>query len=144
MRARFRRLGDDGETLLELLVAITILGICVVAIGTGIFLSVKLSAIHRGQSTADAFLHDYAETVQGHYQCSGTGAPNYVTALGLATPTGFNAPTATVKFWNPTTLTWNGTSCQSDGAGLQQVTFKLDSTDGFVSESLVVTVRDSA
>jgi type II secretory pathway pseudopilin PulG len=44
--------GDRGESLLELIVAILILGTCVVAIGTGIALSIKISDVHRGQAIA--------------------------------------------------------------------------------------------
>lgn len=144
MRARFRRLrGEAGESLLELLIAITILGTCVVAIGSGVVLSVKISAIHRSQSTAAAFLHNYAETLQSSYaKCSSGNPPNY--AAALPTPSGFNAPTATVAFWNTTSNTFSGTSCPASDPGLQRVTLKLTSTDGFVTESLVVTVRDTS
>jgi type II secretory pathway pseudopilin PulG len=143
VRARLRRSAEQGETLLELVVAIAILGVCVVAIGAGVALSVRLSAIHRGQSTADTFLHNYAEAIQsGYAKCSGTSPPNYVT--GLATPTGFNTPTATVRFWDATQQSFNyqgSTNCPSADPGLQQVTLNLTSGNGYVSESLVVTVR---
>jgi type II secretory pathway pseudopilin PulG len=136
--------GEQGETLLELIVAITILGVCVVAIGSGIAMSVKISAIHRNQATASAFLHNYAETVQGAYAtCSGgSSLPNY--AAGLAAPSNFDPPTASVKVWDATTASFVASAtntCPATDPGLQQVSLTLASTDGFVSESLVVVVR---
>jgi type II secretory pathway pseudopilin PulG len=142
---RRRDNADGGESLLELIVAIAILGVCVVAIGAGITLSIKLSAIHRGQATANAFLHNYAETLQRSYvTCSGGGAlPNYVN--GLPVPSGFASPTATVKLWDPTSASFvPAGACPATDPGLQQVSMILDSTDGFVSESLVVVLRTAS
>jgi type II secretory pathway pseudopilin PulG len=138
--SRLRRLQEDrGESLIELILAIGILGICVLAIGSSIALSVKTSAIHRKQATADAFLHNYAETLQSSYALCNAGAPpNYVS--GLATPGGFNSPSAAVAFWNPGTATF-GAACPATDAGLQQVKLTLASANGLVSESLVVVLR---
>lgn len=143
-----RRLHRDdlGETLLELVVTIAILGVCVVGIGAGIALSIKISAIHRNQATADAFLHNYAETLQNSYApCTGGVAPNYVSIATLAAPSGFTAPTATVKFWNPggAPASFDSSACPATDPGLQQVTLRLNSTDGFTAESLVVILRKS-
>src|SRR2546427_3600503 len=100
------KLGDDrGETLLELVISILILGICVVAIGTSITLSVKMSAVHRAQSTASRFLHNYAEALQSSYlPCDGCSTqPDYVTPL--APPAGFKPPTEAVSYWEGTQFT---------------------------------------
>ena len=142
MKRRWPPLADEGgETLLELVVAITILGVCVVAVGAGVVMSVRISTIHRDQATADATLHNYAETVVGSYQaCAPTGPPNYPASLSLAAPAGFIAPTANVRYWNAATSTFTDT-CPSADPGLQQVTLNLTSNDRLVSESLVVVVR---
>lgn len=145
MRHRLRR-DDRGETLLELVVTIAILGVCVVGIGAGIALSVKISSIHRDQATADAFLHNYAETLQNSYTpCSAGTTPDYVSIGSLAPPSGFAAPTATVKFWNPSgsPASFSSASCPASDPGLQQVTLSLNSSDGFTTESLVVILRKS-
>ena len=137
---------DRGETLLELVITIAILGVCVVGIGAGIALSIKISSIHRDQATADAFLHNYAETLQNSYTaCTGGVAPNYVSIGSLAAPSGFKTPTAAVKFWNAAAspASFSTASCPASDPGLQQVTLGLDSTDGFTSETLVVILRKS-
>ena len=142
MKRRRSAVGHErGETLLELVVAITILGVCVVAVGAGVVMSVKISTIHRDQATADATLHNYAETVLGAYRpCAPAGPPNYPASLSLAAPAGFVAPTASVRYWDAATSTFTDT-CPSADPGLEQVTLNLTSNDRLVSESLVVVVR---
>jgi type II secretory pathway pseudopilin PulG len=146
VRTRLAADGERGETLLELIIAIAILGVCVVAIGAGITLSVKISSIHKDQATAQAFLHNYAETLQSSYSpCSGGIAPNYVTIASLVRPdASWSNPTATVKFWDPTAAAFNSATCPGTDPNLQQVTVKLVTTDGLVSESLVVVVRSTS
>ena len=142
--------GERGESLVELVIAILILGICVVAIGSGIAMSITISGVHARQTTAAAFLHNYAETLQTAYtKCASAGGtpPNYVAIASLPTPaTGnFNAPTATVAFWNPATKSYGATCpAPASDSGLQQVTLTLSTQNGRVSESLVVTLRNNA
>jgi hypothetical protein len=131
---------DVGETLLELVVTIAILGVCVVGIGAGIALSVKISAIHRDQATADAFLHNYAESLQTSY--TPCAAPTTYTS-GLPAPSGFTTPSAAVSFWNGTGFASLPSCTPASDPGLQQVTLSLNSSDGFTTESLVVILRKS-
>jgi type II secretory pathway pseudopilin PulG len=142
MRRRPDVESERGDTLLELIVAIAILGVCVVAIGAGITLSVKMSTIHRNQATANAFLHNYAESLQSSYAtCSGGAAlPDYTT--GLPVPSGFVAPTAAVSVWDATSARFVAAgTCPATDPGLQQVSLTLESADKYVKESLVVVVR---
>ncbi|MDQ1465055.1 MAG: hypothetical protein QOC73_1996, partial [Actinomycetota bacterium] len=53
--------GDRGESLLELLVAIAIMGIAAVAIFGALLTSVKVSDYHRKQTSAGADVHNLAE-----------------------------------------------------------------------------------
>jgi Tfp pilus assembly protein PilV len=132
---------DDGETLIEILLSITILGICVVGLGAAIAFAVKVSGIHRGQAQASQYLHNYAETLQSDYKpCAANPSAAYVSDLArLGTPTGFNAPTADVAVWNGTSFR---SACLNPDLGLQRVTLHLASTDGHVNESLVVVIRE--
>jgi type II secretory pathway pseudopilin PulG len=138
---------DRGETLLELIIAIAILGVCVVAIGSGIAMSITISALHRNQATAQDSLHNFAETLQNSYiACTATTAPNYVQQLTLnqLVPPGWPAPTATVRYWLPATATFSPTCPAGGDTGLQQVTLTQADSSGKVSESLVVDIRSGS
>lgn len=137
---------DDGETLIEILLSITILGICVGGIGGSIAFAVKASGIHRSQAVASQYLHNYAETLQSDYKtCTGNAAAtasSYAADLAAA-PAGFAAPAIRVAFWNGTRFVTNGGACPGTDPGLQRVTLTLASTDGHVNESLAVVIRDT-
>jgi type II secretory pathway pseudopilin PulG len=135
------RLGsnDEGETLIELVIAVAITGISVVAIVGGIATSILMSDIHRKQATSGAYVRDYAEAVVGHYDPS--ASPDYVPlAVGFTAPTGFNAAVTSVKCWKVTSGIGEFSDCTATNA-VQQVTLKVASTDSRASESLVVVVR---
>jgi type II secretory pathway pseudopilin PulG len=137
---------DDGETLIEILLSITILGICVGGIGASIAFAVRASGIHRSQAVASQYLHNYAETLQSDYKtCTDTAAAtaSSYTAELTAAPAGFAAPAVTIAFWNGTRFVTNGGACLKPDPGLQRVTVTLASTDGHVNESLAVVIRNT-
>jgi type II secretory pathway pseudopilin PulG len=133
---------DDGETLIEILISIAILGIVVVGLGAAIAFAVRASGIHRGQAQASQYLHNYAETLQSEYKpCAANPSAAYVADLAaLGTPTGFSAPTVDVAAWNGTSF---NAGCSGPDLGLQRVTLTLTSTAGQGDESLVVVIRDT-
>jgi type II secretory pathway pseudopilin PulG len=150
LRRRVAR--DDGESLIELTVAIMILGVVVVAIGACIAFTVKASGVHRNQALADQYLHNYAEQLQSDYKpCTGnpgTTATSYINDLvtsPIGTPSSFASPTASIAFWNSTSAKFaTSATCPANDPLLQQLTLNLTSTDGHVNESLVVVVRNSS
>lgn len=150
MSLQHRTKGEQGETLLELVVAIVILGVCVVAIGSGIAMSVEISNIHRKQAIAQEYLHNYAETLQdGSHYTACPAAPNY--AAGLPVPPdggpwlGFSQKA--IAYWSPGAAgSGSGSfvsSCPTPDSGLQEVTLELKSKDGLVDETLVFAVRST-
>ena len=92
-----RRLREDrGETLLELLIAITILGVCVMAFGSSIALGVATSDQHRKQADAGALVRSYAEQIDSYVAAgnyTGCAAANWYSPLkiGVALPPGYRA-----------------------------------------------------
>jgi len=144
------RLGpdDEGETLLELMIAVAIMGIVVVAVVGGIATSIMMSDIHRKQATAGAYVRNYAETVVA-YVAAGTPAsktnfasssPDYSpSTVGFTAPAGgFVASVSSVWCWDDGSKKFIS-SCAA--SAVQQVTLNIASSDSRASETLLVIVR---
>jgi ABC-type enterobactin transport system permease subunit len=141
---------DKGETLLELMLAMAIMGIAVVAIVGGIATSILMSDIHRKQATAGAYVRNYAETVVA-YVAAGTPAsnanflagssPDYSpSTVGFTAPAGgFVASVSSVWCWDDGSKKFIS-SCAAASA-VQQVTLNIASSDSRVSETRLVIVR---
>src|SRR4051794_35211596 len=77
---RSDRGGERGESLVEVLVALTILGVAAVAIVAGLQLSVKTSDINRKQTTGGAYARSYAEAIERYV----ASAPDHYVACAAA------------------------------------------------------------
>jgi type II secretory pathway pseudopilin PulG len=134
------RADDKGETLLELLVAVVILGVAVVAVVGGIGASIMMSDIHRKQATAGAYARDYAEAIENYVAAGNyneTATPSYSAAtIGFTVSSGFAASVTSVKCWNGTGFV----TCPT-GNGIEQLTLQVASTDNRASERLVLVIR---
>lgn len=147
MDARKGRQGDDGgESLLELLVAVTIMGIALVAIVGGLVTAILMSDIHRKQATAGSTLRNYAEAVEASvgaassaYTACATTA-TYTSPSGFSAPSGYAAQVTSVRYWNDTTLAFSST-CPSPEGGVQKVSLRVSSSDGRASESVDIVIR---
>jgi type II secretory pathway pseudopilin PulG len=133
---------DRGESLLEVLIAVTIMGIALVAIVGGLATSILVSDIHRRQATAGAYAHDYAEAIEnavagGGYVACSTPA-SYASPAGFTVPAGYSKSVVagSMRYWNGT---WQS-ACGTD-AGLQQLTVQVASDDGRAAERVVVVLR---
>jgi prepilin-type N-terminal cleavage/methylation domain-containing protein len=143
MSARRRRAEERGETLVELLLAVAIMGIAAVALMAGLTTSVLVSDSHRKQATAGTAVRDYAEALQtyvanGNYVDNCASPSGY--ALGsFAVPAGYqhSVVAGSMKYWNGTA--WQA-SCGSD-KGLQQLTIQVTSGDSRATERMVVVLR---
>jgi type II secretory pathway pseudopilin PulG len=143
--SRRRRVADErGESLLELLIAVAIMGIAVVAIMAGLTTSVLMSDIHRKQATAGTAVRDYAEALQtyvaaDHYAECATplsyGLPSFTVPPGF----GKTVVSGSIRYWDG--ASWQST-CAAD-KGLQKLTLQVASTDGRASERVDVVLRKS-
>jgi type II secretory pathway pseudopilin PulG len=133
---------ERGESLLELVIAIALMGLAIVAVMSGLTTTVLLSDVQKKQATAGATVRNYAEALQqfvanGHYiACA--AASSYAVP-GFAVPEGFTAKvvSGSVQYWNG--LLWLPL-CLPD-RGLQRVRVIVASTDGRASEYLDVVLR---
>ncbi|MEU4394636.1 type II secretion system protein [Kribbella sp. NPDC023855] len=133
---------ERGESLLELVVAIALMGVAIVAVMAGLTTTVMLSDVQRKQATASSVVRNYAEALQqfvasGHYvACAGAGS--YVVP-GFAPPAGFTARVVagSLRYW--TGALWLPL-CLPD-RGLQKLRVSVESTDGRASEYLDVVLR---
>jgi Tfp pilus assembly protein PilE len=133
---------ERGETLVELLVALTVLGIAVVAVIGAFGASIAMSDVHRKQATAGGEVRNYAELVENFV--AGTGysgcapATAYAPgAVGYTAPSGYTAAAVSVRYW--TGSAWS-TGCASD-TGLQQLTLSVSSADNRAREQVTVVLR---
>lgn len=145
-RSRSRDRSDGGATLIEVLVALSILSVAGVAILAGLQLSVKTSDIHRKQSTGGAYVRSYAEAIEKHLDDTG----NYVPcASANAYPPGavdFDVPTGYTASHTPAVpLAGNGAAagggCPGADTGLQRIKVTVQSNDSRATEVLTVVVR---
>ena len=84
--------GDEGFSLVELIVTIAIMAACVVALVTGVATSISSSRGENVQASANAVLRDYEQGIESQVWnssvCSGTGG-SFVTAISPALPSGY-------------------------------------------------------
>ncbi|HEX8627173.1 MAG TPA: type II secretion system protein [Catenuloplanes sp.] len=120
---------DRGETLLELIVAVMIMSVAMVAVLGGIATSILMSDIHRKQATAGVTVRNYAEAIGntvaggGYQSCAATGT--YGTPAGFTPPAGYAASVAQVRYWNGSA--WQSSCSAATDTGLQQVTAQVTS-----------------
>lgn len=130
---------DRGETLIELLMSLAIIGIAMVAIVGAMTTGIVVSDRHRKQAIAGATVMSYAGSVKqaakSGYQPTCT--PTYGSAFGE--PTGYAKSIVAVSFWNGSTFP---VSCDpAADIGVQMLTLQVASADGRATERLVVIVR---
>lgn len=130
---------DAGETLVELLVTVVILGIATSGISAALLATVNASDLHRQQVLARAALRSWAEQI-------GTGTYNACAAAGSfaapspALPSGLTAAVTSVSYWDGTSF---AASCAGD-RGVQKVTLRITAANGLsasLSQDVEVVVR---
>jgi type II secretory pathway pseudopilin PulG len=139
---------DAGETLVELIVAVAIMGIGAVAILAGFQLSILTSDVGRKQANSDSVVRTLAEKIQnwvaaGNYiPCAAsTSYLNNATTTGM--PTGYNTPTATAaQVW--TGAAWTSSCSASTDPGVQRIELTVTSPGTgtrIATEKLTMIVR---
>lgn len=150
------RRSDTGATLVEMLVALSILSTAGLAVLAGLQLSVKASDIHRKSATSGANVRNYAEAIEryveqgaGNYKkCAGDGA--YGAGVVGFSFGGIDDYTITQVETSRLVESKIGTAddpwepCPSAGAednGVQRLKLTIRNDDGRGGETLYVIVR---
>ena len=135
-----RTAGDeDGDTLIEVLIAVAILGIASLALITAFAASISASAVHRSIATFDTVIRSASE--QAISQIQQAPDPLYEScaplsyyqsgpgAVVFALPVGFTAQVTAIQYWTGSTFTANVTQCQPNSP--QWITITVtDTTTG--------------
>ncbi len=163
VRARFGARSHRGETLVELLVTISIVSIGVVAIVTAIGSTFNWASSRRAASHSDQLLVRYAEalTAVPYEPCTAGSAPYAGAAVAAipstdlpdgvivgapgsvpATPEAFELSVQSVTYWNgdiaPATF---ASACPSPDSGSQSLTVRVRAGDGSFDRTTTIVKR---
>lgn len=130
---------DEGTTLIEVLVAVVILGIAFVAILGSMTTFILASDIHRKQATAETVLRSYAEAVEGEPYTSDyltNCSPGYSPAFPA--PAGYTVSVTAVTYLS--IATGDPASCPQ-GTTLQRVSLQVVSPNGHAIETVQILKR---
>jgi type II secretory pathway pseudopilin PulG len=122
------RRDDRGETLLELIISIAIIGLGVTSILGAVMAATGSSTLDQRQVQAQSRLKSWAEKLNtaGYVDCATTSSyPTYLTFAGQtspapALPNGFTAGYVTVQSWNGTGFVATTPSCTAGVGGTDQ------------------------
>jgi type II secretory pathway pseudopilin PulG len=148
---RRRRRREAGETLVELVLAVTIMSIAVVSVVGALATGVRVSDLHRKHATAGAAVRALAEALHASVAgpsgylddiCGGDPVGAYQSRLTsiYTPPTNYQASVTQVRFWHSNGSTGSFESGCPD-VGVQLLTLQVASVDGRVTETLDVVLR---
>jgi type II secretory pathway pseudopilin PulG len=140
---------DRGESLIEILVALSIMAVAVAVIIGGIAASIRIADIHRKQAAAGAYARDFVESIEtkvngsnAYVACAGANEAAARTGYlaAYAVPAGYQAAVTNVEYWNGTSFV-DACATGTTDIGVQRVTVAVNSADQRATESLTVVIR---
>ena len=144
-----RRRGEAGETLVEILVSTTLMGIIAIGIIGSIATVLISTDIDRKVSQAETVLRSYVAAIQDatYVDCGGTSAYSSVSVPNM--PTRFTATVKQVQYWKgdgPTVVPASNAAVTFDGScttdeGLQSIDLRVESADKRAIETVTIYKR---
>ena len=139
-----RRRAEAGDTLIEVLVAVIVVGLCGVALLLAFSTSITSTSTYRTLAALDTVLRSASETAvsqiqqQAPPQFSSCATPSYYNSnVSLGVPTGYDATFTTVQYWTGSTFS---TSCSPGSFAPQLLTLVVTVPNGVSdTNSFVVT-----
>jgi hypothetical protein len=163
MTRRQRHNGERGESLIEILITVSIVGIGVVAIITAVGSTFRLSGVSREGSHADQLLVRYAENLLAvPYATCSAGTPPYASAgvsaipsanlpdgitvgapgTAAASSSAFELSISSIGYWNgdvsPATFS---STCPPTDLGSEQLTLLVHAGDGSFDRTMMIMKR---
>ena len=137
------RSDDRGETLIELVVAVAILGLAAVAILGGLMMSIRTSVMHRNDASGGAYVRSFAEAIQADVDANGykscaNASSGYTGVAVPDLPFGYSKAVTAVQSWDGSA--WGG--CTADGIQRLDLTVTTTGdTEHKAEETLTVVLR---
>lgn len=116
---------DRGFTLLELIIAMTLMGMAVGAVFGGLGLFLRVQDTQKSNARIDVEIRNYAERILSVPYVDCATAASYAAA---AAPEDLDA-TLSLSYWDGEMPAGFGATCGTD-RGLQQITITLTDTNG--------------
>jgi prepilin-type N-terminal cleavage/methylation domain-containing protein len=141
---------DAGFSLVEIMIAVAIVGITFAAILGGLLSSITVSAFQRKEAIADSIVRSAAELVKasGQTPYKNCAKPGEYSLKDLSVPSDFTVTITDVAYWS-----WDGqpvpgnysvgftSSCPTPDNGIQRITISATSSDGQATETVQVIKR---
>jgi prepilin-type N-terminal cleavage/methylation domain-containing protein len=147
MSGRSRTDLEDGVSLVEVLVALAIIGIAVTSIVGGLGTASIASDTHRKEVNTDTVVRSYAEVIKEQVHLNGYVPCATVTSYPIPRdvwepPAGYVTSFDLIQFWHalPAPGGFTDPPCATD-EGAQLISVSARSVDGRDTESLQVIVR---
>ena len=144
---------DRGDTLVELIIAIAVIGIAVSGLIAALITALMSSGVHRSLANLDSILRSNAEEAtylielqpSAWFQDGATVTPTTYNSntIPFSTPSGYTIVISGIGYWNSSTDQFDSSYvAPSDTSGYQLLTLKATAPSG-ASETLSVGLRSS-
>jgi prepilin-type N-terminal cleavage/methylation domain-containing protein len=158
--------GDRGDTLIEVLIALVVIGICAVALLGALTTTLSSSGEHRSLAAVNTVEMSLADQVKSAVQLqtsahwpSGTGSNPDCPSSGTLTQwyqntsnvpipstftsvpyNGYSVTLTNAQYWDDSSNVWTS-SCPASATGVQKVTVKVSAPNNGPTDTLDVVVR---
>jgi type II secretory pathway pseudopilin PulG len=135
---------ERGDTMVEILLSLIVLGLTSVALLIGFSTTISASAEHRQLASANLAINNYSQQVIAGVEADSTlftcpGTPytpaSFMTELGITSSAPYNPQITSIQYWNPTTESF-GSTCVANSSEL--ITVSVSSGSKNESLSFVV------